>query len=161
MRSIDLAPTIAGLVSRGGFPGGDGRSLVRYWQEEDVPSLTALVESDVKMFNDNRRRPIPGVLGKLRAVRDGRFKLIATPTPAGLRLELYDLREDPKELHDLAESPEWSETRERLVESLFDALPADERARLGQLASRAAPDSGEASVSESELELLRSLGYIE
>jgi arylsulfatase A-like enzyme len=46
-------------------------------------------------------------------VHDGRHKLIYYPT--GHRFQLFDLRNDPNEMHDLSEDPEYADIRERLT----------------------------------------------
>ena len=52
-----------------------------------------------------------------RMVRDSRYKLIYYPV--GNRVQLFDLDEDPDELHDLAAQVECAETRERLTAELI------------------------------------------
>jgi arylsulfatase A-like enzyme len=47
-----------------------------------------------------------------RMVRDARYKLIYYP--AGNRVQLFDLQEDPDELHDLSGAPSLAAVRERL-----------------------------------------------
>jgi arylsulfatase A-like enzyme len=74
---------------------------------------------------------------KMRAVRDGRFKLIRYP-PLDY-VQLFDLERDPFELRNLADDPEYAEERARLtalLESHHDALEdphplvTDERASM-------------------------------
>ena len=56
----------------------------------------------------------------MRMVRADDHKLIWYPT--GNRFQLFDLREDPQELRDLADAPECGEVRERLEALLLDNL---------------------------------------
>jgi arylsulfatase A-like enzyme len=59
----------------------------------------------------------------MRAVRDGRFKIIRYP-PLD-HVQLFDLERDPFELRNLADDPEYAEERARLtalLESHHDAL---------------------------------------
>ncbi len=58
--------------------------------------------------------------GATRMIHDGRFKLIYYPV--GNRVQLFDLREDPRELADLSASPAHSEVRERLTRLLIGQL---------------------------------------
>ena len=53
-----------------------------------------------------------------RAVRDDRWKLIVYPQIN--KTQLFDLRTDPGEMHDLAEEPNHAGERERLIELLRD-----------------------------------------
>ncbi len=87
----------------------------------------------------------------LRALRDGRFKLVESST--GERF-LYDLRADPVESQDLAaERPEQ-------VEVLHARLEA-ERARLGLPTLDQVGKGTAAEVDEATKERLRQLGYVE
>jgi arylsulfatase A-like enzyme len=63
-----------------------------------------------------------------RMVHDGRFKLIYYPT--GHRFQLFDVLDDPQELHDLSESPEHSQLRVRLTKLLKSELYGDDKAWL-------------------------------
>jgi len=88
------------------------------------------------------------------AMVDGDWKLIRNGVrPAGRpEFELYDHRQDPLNLHDVAaEHPE-------IVERMAATLEAwHEKA----LAARVAPDEGSAELSPEELEKLRALGYVQ
>lgn len=55
-----------------------------------------------------------------RMIRDQRYKLIYYPQ--GNVTQLFDMRNDPKELHDLSRSPEHQEIRERLTARLISEL---------------------------------------
>jgi arylsulfatase A-like enzyme len=159
VRSIDLAPTLlqlAGLPS----PGMDGRALQRFWLESVDTDLPAFLESDVRMFRENLRRDLPGVLGKMRGVRTSRYKLILNPRSDGLHYELIDLTSDPDELRNLADDPAHGETFLDLREQLWTLLPSPEREALlkagGFETEREEPGDG----TRSDEESLRSLGYI-
>ena len=54
-----------------------------------------------------------------RGVRDGRFKLLAYAHETTRRTELFDLRDDPQELHDLAGDPGHAATLTRLRAELL------------------------------------------
>ena len=162
VRSIDLAPTLLALA-RIPHPGAmDGRSLAGFWEGREDQPRAAFLESDVKMMEENTRRTYWGVMGKLRGVRDGRFKLILTPDTDGPRFELYDVVEDPEETQNLALDPSQEGTLHSLQKQLTELLPKEERRALSAL--RGEPDeAGKQSgqpVDEHDRELLRSLGYI-
>jgi arylsulfatase A-like enzyme len=175
-RSVDLFPTLldlAGLAPPGGSEGIDGLPL-RVLAQEGAPP--ALLETDVCSFAANRRRPLEGIVGKVRGLRDGRWKLHLTPDRAGGRWELYDLATDPGETRDLvADGTAGEDLQLRLVAVLGAALPADERQGLEALGIRfdavpgsyavtpsAAPSVEEERVLDpNDAEALRALGYAE
>jgi len=158
VRSIDLAPTLLQLAGLPQLAESDGRSLHRFWTDQTDGPRPALLESDVKMFAENDRRDFSGVPGKLRGLRDGRFKLILNPTRAGVVFELYDLETDRAEAHNLAEDPEFSSIFEALRAELLRLIPAAELKQIEALGGAIeAPE--EEQISEEELEMLRSLGY--
>jgi arylsulfatase len=77
-----------------------------------------------------------------RMVRAGRFKLIWYP--AGNRLQLFDLADDPCELRDLASEPGSAATRDRLVAAMIGQLYGDDLAWVegGRLVGMPAPAFG-------------------
>ncbi len=58
--------------------------------------------------------------GATRMIHTGRYKLIYYPV--GNRVQLFDLHDDPHELHNRAYSPEYAETRAHLTALLVDEL---------------------------------------
>jgi iduronate 2-sulfatase len=129
MQSVDILPTLlelAGVPSPegvDGLPWGRGRTHTLAWvaPPEHAP---------------------PHLRHALRAVREGRFKLVHSPTRG---VELYDLLEDPDELTDLA--ARHPETCKRLL-SLLDRIPQSDPG---------APEP----LSAERLEGLRALGYVQ
>ncbi|MDQ7088934.1 MAG: sulfatase-like hydrolase/transferase [Acidobacteriota bacterium] len=133
----DIAPTLLDLLGVEFALGGDGESLAPVLAGGDVPA-------EREVFAESHLPQIDFGWSGLRAWVGGGRKLVAAPRP-----ELYDLRADPAEEHDLA---------------------AEQPARVGELAERLdrlvararalAPDgSSERSASQQDLEMLRSLGY--
>jgi choline-sulfatase len=157
VRSIDVLPTLARLVGLRHLPRVDGRALEGFWQGEASSSLEAYLESDVRMFRENDRRPIDGIPGKSRAIRDGRYKLILTPTPEGSRLELFDLHEDPAELLNLAGDPQHRQSLGRLLARLESLTPVAER---GFLAPQGSEERDADAIGDRDQEMLQSLGYV-
>lgn len=104
----DLFPTIAGLTGVDLPEGVEGVDLGGLWRGEASTVRDAIYTA----YED-----------KMRAVRDGRFKLIRYP-PLG-HVQLFDLERDPYELRNLADDPAWAEQRSRLT-----ALLEAEHARL-------------------------------
>ncbi len=144
---IDLAPTVLDLLALPPLPAADGRSLAPALRDQPMPPRPAFAESGEKYFPENPRRPVEGVEGKWRSVRAGDWKLILIPLPGGEELELYDLREDPRETKNLvAAEPER-------VAALRELLRA----------WMASPGRGaeEPPMDEERLKLLRSLGYVD
>lgn len=142
VESVDVFPTLLEYFDVQPPPGIRGRSLWPLIKGELVEPRTAFVEHAGK---------------NLVALRGDRYKYIkhlrnnhiqpAYPFTEG-REELYDLREDPGELHDL------SARRPEIIEAMRREVEVRRRGRLNMA-------TGEAEVSTETTEVLRSLGYIE
>jgi arylsulfatase A-like enzyme len=104
----DLFPTVAGWTGVEVPDGVEGRDLGPLWRGETVKVRDVLYTA----YED-----------KMRAVRDGRDKLIRYP-PLDYE-QLFDLERDPYELDNLADDPEYAEIKARLstlLESEHDRL---------------------------------------
>jgi arylsulfatase A-like enzyme len=116
---LDIFPTLGELAGVPAPAGGEGRSL--------APILAgrqrAIRDSIFSAYSDTQR-----------AVRDERWKLIVYPKAS--EIQLFDLRADPGEMHDLAESPRYAGERARLIQLL-----GDWQERLGDLQPRFARQS--------------------
>jgi arylsulfatase A-like enzyme/predicted Zn-dependent protease len=135
--TVDLAPTILELLDLPPLPDAQGRSLVDLMRgDEDA--------SDAVVFAETVMPRLEFGWSELRMARDGRFKYIQAP-----REELYDLVEDPEELHNLAGIEE--ERRRALADRLATWV--------GETDVEEAAGA-ERALSEEELERLRSLGYL-
>jgi arylsulfatase A-like enzyme/Tfp pilus assembly protein PilF len=85
VRTLDIAPTVAELLGVEKLPGADGASL--------VPLMTgATQELGLEAYSESIYPLYHYGWSDLRALRSGRFKLIAAP-----KAELYDLEQDPGE----------------------------------------------------------------
>jgi arylsulfatase A-like enzyme/tetratricopeptide (TPR) repeat protein len=90
VRIVDVMPTVLGVLGASPPSGVDGRDLLATAHGEASPEVPpALSETWYPRFHYG--------WSELVAIRDGRFKLIRAPRP-----ELYDLKEDPGEIDDLA-----------------------------------------------------------
>jgi hypothetical protein len=98
---------------------------------------------------ERKRIHLPGNAGKMRALREFPWKLIATPKEEGVDWELYRLDEDPGEENDLAGSG-------------ADVEPGLRARMLAILELEAAEEDQDRDepIDEEQLELLKSLGYI-
>jgi arylsulfatase A-like enzyme len=143
----DLFPTLAALLDLGGPAATDGRDLSTRW-------LTAAASADPgELYGELRH----GDLTKVAVVSEGK-KLILNSGPAvfwplGVRVELYDLDDDPGE---------------RINRARHEPITVGYlRSRARQLArelerSRASVGAGERlALSDDERKKLRALGYIE
>ncbi len=141
---VDVMPTCTALLGVPVPAGLDGIRLQPFWERPAARSPERLLyfEADVT-FPPPGPGPVP--VGPFRAVRNERFKLhLDTRTKQTL---LFDLAADPGERRDAArEHPE-----------LAGAL----RARLEQFLGRQGADAGVRTLTEDELERLRSLGYVQ
>lgn len=140
VRSIDVAPTVLDLVGvvRPAQARFSGRSLADALRGLPAPAETpTYAESLLPLLHFG--------WSDLRALREGRWKYIQAPRP-----ELYDLKHDPGEMHNLlAAQPQRAEALRAALGRILDA----ERAR-GPAAA------GAESVPEDLLEKLGALGYL-
>ena len=103
---MDLGPTLAQIAGTR-LPDGDGRSLwptlqgrhPKKWKDETLSELC-----------DQRG----GVLAS-RMVRSGKWKLWTYEDPEKLPPALFNLDDDPGELHDLGQDPAYADVREKLL----------------------------------------------
>ena len=177
-RSVDVMPTLLALAGLPLPEGLDGLPLATI-EEKGAPP--AFLETDISYFAANKRRYVPDVVGKVRGVRMGRWKLHYTPKKGGGLFELYDLSVDPAELDDLiARCAAPPALLTPLLGVLRDGIPAEEQAALAKIGNRfeeircpdgsspaaAAPDAegaegSGAALDENERAMLEALGYIE
>ena len=135
VRIVDVMPTVLDMLHIEAPASVQGTSLVPLGRGQEL-KLLALAESWYPRYHYG--------WSELRAVRDGRYKLIQAP-----RRELYDLAQDPGELHDLsAEQPERADALEQALEDLLARVTSED----------AAP--GPSAVDMETEERLRALGYI-
>jgi len=134
----DLLPTALALLGvedpeRASRDGHDLRPLI---VEPAAAGGAAYAESFVPLFNFG--------WSELRALRAGGYKYISAPRP-----ELYDLRADPGELHDLAErEPDRAATMAAALDAM---VVGDDPAEVAEGRAAADPET---------VERLRSLGYL-
>ena len=100
---LDIFPTLGELAGVPGPEGSEGRSL--------APILAGRQRT-------GRDSIFTAYADTQRAVRDERWKLIVYPKVH--KTQLFDLRNDPGEMHDLAEDPNHAGELERLTELLRD-----------------------------------------
>ena len=131
-RLIDVAPTLLALLGLPPLAGVDGVSL--------APTLAGRAQQIPPAYLETREPWYSYGWSPLRALRDGRWKLIAAPRP-----ELYDLAADPGETADLIDRERPEARRLEAALKAVEAAPA--------AASRAAADPDAAAK-------LRALGYL-
>jgi arylsulfatase A-like enzyme len=174
-RSIDLLPTLLDWLDAPPLAGVDGLRLDQLTAGGPPP---AFLESDQVFFKANRRRHLRGALGKVRGVRDGRWKLHLTPRDGGGLWELYDLAADPGETTNLVGAVPGDAPVEALLQALRAGIPREEQEQLaakgvaldrlgaaweaGTAATPStAPADPEAGLSEDEADMLRAMGYLD
>jgi arylsulfatase A-like enzyme/Tfp pilus assembly protein PilF len=139
VRTIDIAPTILDLLGQPALEQAQGVSL--------VPLLTGR-QKDPKLvgYSETFDAQIQYGLSQLRSLTAGEWKYILAPRP-----ELYNLREDPGETHDLAaDNPDLAAAmRTQLHQLLADAPPPP------------APDESVATLDEASHRAIESLGYVD
>jgi choline-sulfatase len=135
VRIVDVMPTILEALAIAPPAAVQGRPLRPLWNGERL-DLMALAETFYPRYHYG--------WSDLQTIADGRYKLIAAP-----RRELYDLRDDPGETRNIAESNA----------ARADALERGLHDLQGRLASREPAKTPQPMDPEAE-ERLRALGYV-
>ncbi|HZJ29482.1 MAG TPA: sulfatase [Solirubrobacterales bacterium] len=117
---IDLAPTFVRLAGARPTLPVDGRPLVRFWEDPDRrtrrPILLESFAGTGDLEPEERRQfSNSGAFANYTGVRLGDYKLIRYETG---ELELYDLAEDPEEMHSRHRSRAYRSVRRFLLEEL-------------------------------------------
>ncbi|OLD64611.1 MAG: hypothetical protein AUI47_05165 [Acidobacteria bacterium 13_1_40CM_2_68_5] len=158
--NVDIAPTIVSLLGINRLQGADGRPLFlaapitgaagRAAVGAAPGRRTVFAESDYQLIHpENPRFYIPGPAGKWSSAFDGRYKLIHVPRPGGDIVELYDLRDDPAEMHIIDGRGAATEVRRRLLGELQ---------RFVDYGTGSPAPAGD--IDPEQLQRLRSLGYV-
>jgi choline-sulfatase len=133
VRTLDILPTVLGLLQMPEPERLDGESLQPYLVSDNIGDRTAVAETDY---------PLHFGWAPLRSMRTGGFKFIEAPKP-----ELYDLRRDPGELQNTY-AP-WDSTVQKF------------RTALSEWRSKTPPSEPSAgSVGKNTREELKALGYL-
>jgi len=146
-RNVDVWPTIFDLLGLEPPQEIDGRSrlpdILSSLSEggPDGAGRTAIVDLD-QSWGRRGSDPLPAI-----AVVEDTFRYVRAERPEGRREELFDARDDPRELHDLAdEQPETLERLRAVADDYYETEPS-----WGEAPTR--------ELDELELNLLRALGY--
>lgn len=137
--TVDVLPTLLELLGLPADPQVQGRSLVPWMQN---PGATP--EAREPHYAETLSPRLSHGWGELRTLYDGPLKYVHGPRP-----ELYDVSQDPDELHDLgAERPEDMARMRQTLESFLD--------------SRASSSAGDAAqeVDPETRQRLAALGYL-
>jgi arylsulfatase A-like enzyme len=126
---LDLMPTLMGLTGMDPLENLKGRDMTPLIYRDQDPaafeSLPAFSESEPMYLDQGKRRYsqrkriyLEGDMGKWKAVRTERYKMIWIPKEGGSEVELYDILSDPMEHHDLSqEKPQVVQELYRLLQS--------------------------------------------
>ncbi|MDI6699522.1 MAG: sulfatase-like hydrolase/transferase [Candidatus Saccharicenans sp.] len=132
---VDLLPTMAGLAGLKS-PTSQGRSLLRL--------MFGKKEKEIPAYSESLSPNLHYGWSPLLALRTSGFKFIDAPRP-----ELYDLKNDPKELNDVQNRyPELGLSLKRELDSLIEKI------------SLGAPEPQAANLDSETVERLAALGYI-
>lgn len=149
--TVDLMPTILDLAGAAIPPGLEGRSALPLLDGGDEAPVYAFGENGRTIAGDheeeNPRWLAPGDAGRWSMVRTDDWKLLRIPDEGGAVYELYDLRNDPAELVNLADG------RPDMVDSLGAVLQ-------GWMGAATAEATTKSEIDDETMRALRSLGYI-
>lgn len=150
IQNIDIMPTILDTLKIPILDTIDGKSLLPLVEEKEAQIRDfVFVEGVEKHFKQHERIYVDGVKGKWRAIIIGAWKIILIPHPDGDIFELYNLKEDPGEENNLAETEE--EKAEEMKARIMDFLK-------GQSMEG---DAREEDLTEKSKKLLIKAGYLE
>lgn len=156
VRLEDIFPTILDFLGIHFSKNIEGQSLLPLIRGEIIKDRDMYLESSPGILEKDRN-VIEGIRGKKFAIRSEGWKLIRTLKTSGLYYELYNLKEDPKELHNqIGTNPAVEDLLKKKLEKFIkiyksspyylkkaDSLPLQEK------------------ISNKKLkEMLKSLGYI-
>jgi arylsulfatase A-like enzyme len=153
MSDLDIMPTVLDLAGIEVPAGLEGRSLAPLLLGGEKGEPRAVFGENGRTIVGNLEEPNPrwtveGDAGRWRMVRTDEYKLIRIPEPDAVRYELYDLRVDPGETHDIAaEEP-------AVVDSLTKAL-------LAWSEEESATSTFKKEIDDETMRSLRELGYIQ
>ncbi|MCO4826086.1 MAG: sulfatase-like hydrolase/transferase, partial [Amylibacter sp.] len=120
VESIDLAATFVEAAG-GEVPDHiiEGRSLIP-WLNGETPDWRtyAISEYDYSATPQAAKLGVVPRDARLFMVFDGRYKLMHSA--AGFRPMMFDLQEDPEEFHDIGESPDHQDIRDKLFAHLHE-----------------------------------------
>lgn len=132
VRTTDILPTVLAVLGVHSAAKFDGEPLESALKGQNARELPLIAETDY---------PLSFGWAPLRAVRSQKHKFIEAPRP-----ELYDLKQDPGELHNRYEP--WNE------------LVQQSRVVLGNIHKHGGEVSAAAPVGQGTLDELRALGYL-
>lgn len=133
VQTTDILPTVLDLTGIMPPSGLSNRSLARYFIQSKTKNIAVFGETDY---------PLRFGWAPLRAVRDGGYKFIEAPRP-----ELYNLGQDPRELHNIYEP--WNAAVQQLRAEIASSAMRPPRVST----ATGAADKG-------TLSELRALGYL-
>jgi tetratricopeptide (TPR) repeat protein len=141
VRNIDIAPTILaflGLPPQSALPGAQGTSLVTRMLGENRPP-------DLPAYGETLAGQIVLGTSALRCLRTGGWKYVHAPRP-----ELYDIRQDPRETHNLvARAAERAAAMREQLREIIAGSPQP-----------VAADDASVRPDQATLDRLQSLGYV-
>lgn len=112
---MDIGPTLADIIGAPELPEWDGRSLLPSLSGKQTPDWPNETFSEVV-------DTMPGSCIPSRMIRSGQWKLWVDQEATGqeLNVALFDLQNDPGELHDLSKDPAYSQIRRDLLAKVLN-----------------------------------------
>jgi len=121
--NVHLAPTILDLIRAGDKAGFPGPSLAQLWRSGNAPAQWPMPLSEMGEFFA-AAPPSPARDGSLKSLVSGDWHYVVREDG---NTDLFNLRQDPKELSDLAETDEGKLLCQRFAAALQSALAGSPR----------------------------------
>ncbi len=147
VRTVDIAPTLLALLDLPPLKDGDGKDLAPLWQIKAKPAQRAAYAETLATELEHGWSP-------LFAIRTRDYHYVRAPRP-----ELYDLRSDPKQLHNLLTATKTEQLHATTQSGDTATVVASLDAEIGRVLAQSTQQNTR-TIDEKTREQLAALGYV-